>query len=81
MRTQSTIRQFGDILSSIPKDNDDSWHQARLVMLKQVEDELLQDCERISGMIQETRHKIDSHLHKDQDFQGCLLGTVDDYLL
>ena len=60
---------------------DDGWHQAKIPAVSEVEKDLIGDFDRISELIDATRSKIESHRNSKDNMQGCLTGTVDDYLV
>ena len=43
--------------------------------------ELIVECTSVQRMIEDIRTKVAMHLNTPENVDGCLLGSVDDYLV
>ena len=58
-----------------------SWIESKVEMIGKIESELLEDCEKINEIILSAREKIQRHINTIDNLEGCLSGTVEDYLV
>ena len=57
-----------------------TWIQSKVEMIGKIESELMEDCLKIKQMIESAREKIERHRNTRENLEGCLSGSVDDYL-
>ena len=80
MQTQSSLSSIEALMQSIITSNVSGWAQTRASGIDKIEAIVMKDMQSIKGQIDETRAKIQAEIQTDDNMNGFLSGSIDEYL-